>query len=105
MTTDSHRLGVPEGDSELRNLWRLLVSHLGRYRRILVAVAVLQLLQSIALLYLPTLALQLMGNNNAGGTVGRFLTRLTDPSNWMNITVYFLLILFFGKRLPRKERS
>jgi preprotein translocase subunit SecY len=47
-----------------------------------------------SLLYLPTLALQLMGNNQ-GGAVARFLTRLTDPSNWMNITVYFFLILFF----------
>jgi preprotein translocase subunit SecY len=47
-----------------------------------------------SLLYIPTLALQLMGNNTTSG-VARFLARLTDPSNWMNISIYFLLILFF----------
>ena len=65
MTTDSHRLGAPDGDSELRNLWRLLRSHLGRYRGILAAVAALQLLQSIALLYLPTLNAKLIDNGVA----------------------------------------
>jgi len=47
--------GEGTGDGELRQLGRLLAMHLAPYRRILVAVTVLQLLQSIALLYLPTL--------------------------------------------------
>ncbi len=48
-----------------------------------------------SLLYLPQLALQLMGNNT-NNWWGRFLANnLTQPSNWVNITIYFLLILFF----------
>ena len=47
--------GEETADGELRQLWRLLKSHLAPYRGILVAVTVLQLFQSIALLYLPTL--------------------------------------------------
>ncbi len=54
----------PDG-SELRQLWRLLELHLGPYRGILVAVAGLQLLQSIALLYLPTLNADLIDNGIA----------------------------------------
>jgi preprotein translocase subunit SecY len=48
-----------------------------------------------SLLYLPTLALQLMGNNT-NNWFARFLANdLTQPSSWVNITIYFLLILFF----------
>ncbi len=48
-----------------------------------------------SLLYLPTLALQLMGNNT-NNWFARFLANdLTQPSSWVNITLYFLLILFF----------
>ncbi len=48
-----------------------------------------------SLLYLPTLGLQLMGNNNTGW-FARFLANdLTQPSSWVNISIYFLLILFF----------
>jgi preprotein translocase subunit SecY len=48
-----------------------------------------------SLLYLPTLALQLMGNNTNNG-FARFLANyVTSPSSWVNITLYFLLILFF----------
>jgi len=42
-------------DAELRQLGRLLGTHLRPYRGILAVVTVLQLFQSIALLYLPTL--------------------------------------------------
>ena len=48
-----------------------------------------------SLLYLPTLALQLMGNNT-NNWFARFLANdLTQPSSWVNITIYFLLIIFF----------
>lgn len=48
-----------------------------------------------SLLYLPTLALQLMGQNN-GGTLARFLANyVTNPASWVNISLYFVLILFF----------
>jgi preprotein translocase subunit SecY len=48
-----------------------------------------------SLLYLPQLGLQLMGNNT-NNWFARFLANnLTQPSNWVNITIYFLLILFF----------
>ena len=43
-------------------LIRLLVSHLRRYRRVLVAVAVLQLLQTLATLYLPILNADIIDN-------------------------------------------
>ncbi len=48
-----------------------------------------------SLLYLPSLALQLMGNNATSG-FARFLANyVTNPSSWVNISLYFLLILFF----------
>ncbi len=48
-----------------------------------------------SLLYLPQLALQLMGNNPTGW-FARFLANdLTQPSSWVNISLYFLLIIFF----------
>lgn len=57
--------GVNGEDAELRQLWRLLGGHLRPYRGILVVVTVLQLLQSIALLYLPTLNAALIDNGIA----------------------------------------
>ena len=53
-------------DAELRQLWRLLGGHLRPYRGILVVVTVLQLLQSIALLYLPTLNADIIDNGVTG---------------------------------------
>jgi ATP-binding cassette subfamily B protein len=51
-------------------LVRLLVSHLRRYRRVLVAVAVLQLLQTLATLYLPTLNADIIDKGIATGDTG-----------------------------------
>jgi preprotein translocase subunit SecY len=48
-----------------------------------------------SLLYLPTLALQLMNSNNPGPLYKFIKTYVVDPSNWVNISLYFLLILFF----------
>ena len=48
-----------------------------------------------SLLYLPQLALQLTDRNNPG-PVARFIGKyLQDPGNYVYISVYFLLILFF----------
>ncbi len=47
-----------------------------------------------SLLYLPTLALQLM-SNQTGGLYKFIKNYVTDPSNWVNISLYFLLIIFF----------
>ena len=57
--------GEGGGEAELPQLWRLLGSHLQPYRGILIVVTVLQLLQSIALLYLPTLNAALIDNGVA----------------------------------------
>jgi ATP-binding cassette subfamily B protein len=51
-------------------LVRLLVSHLRRYRGVLVAVAVLQLLQTLATLYLPTLNADIIDKGIATGDTG-----------------------------------
>jgi preprotein translocase subunit SecY len=48
-----------------------------------------------SLLYIPQLALGFMDANNPG-PVYRFINdKLVQPTNWVNITVYFLLIIFF----------
>ncbi|WP_144121761.1 preprotein translocase subunit SecY [Catellatospora sichuanensis] len=48
-----------------------------------------------SLLYLPTLALQFMDQNDPG-TVQLWLRNyLTDPSKWSYILLYFLMIIFF----------
>jgi ATP-binding cassette subfamily B protein len=51
-------------------LVRLLMSHLRPYRRVLVAVAVLQLLQTLATLYLPTLNADIIDKGIATGDTG-----------------------------------
>ena len=48
-----------------------------------------------SLLYLPQLALQLMGNKHPDGSASFLANDLIKPSNWVNITIYFLLIIFF----------
>ncbi len=48
-----------------------------------------------SLLYLPQLAVNLAGNNTTSWWQ-RFITNdVINPSSWVNITLYFLLILFF----------
>jgi preprotein translocase subunit SecY len=48
-----------------------------------------------SLLYLPDLIARLVGTNTNSGWQ-QFVSRyLTDPSSWVYITVYFLLIIFF----------
>jgi preprotein translocase subunit SecY len=49
-----------------------------------------------SLLYLPQLGLQLMGNNTTGWFARFLANNLTNPSNWVNISIYFLLIIFFA---------
>ena len=47
-----------------------------------------------SLLYLPDLIVRLSGN--AGGTLQRIIqTYVVDQANWVHITLYFLLIVFF----------
>jgi preprotein translocase subunit SecY len=48
-----------------------------------------------SLLYLPTLLLQLANSNNPGPFYKFVKTYVVDPSNWVNISLYFLLIIFF----------
>ena len=49
-----------------------------------------------SLLYLPQLILQLTQGTGELSTWQRYLSQyLTDPSNWVYITVYFLMIIFF----------
>jgi preprotein translocase subunit SecY len=48
-----------------------------------------------SLLYLPTLAMQLMNQDHPSRTYKFLKTYITDPSNYVNITLYFLLIIFF----------
>jgi preprotein translocase subunit SecY len=48
-----------------------------------------------SLLYLPQLAQQLM-NSTHPNAVYKFITNyIVNPSNWVNISLYFLLIIFF----------
>ncbi|GAA1388712.1 MULTISPECIES: preprotein translocase subunit SecY [Catellatospora] len=48
-----------------------------------------------SLLYLPTLALQFMDQNNPGKVQLWLRDYLTDPSKWSYILLYFLMIIFF----------
>ena len=48
-----------------------------------------------SLLYLPQLAMQLMDQNHPSRLYKFLRTYITDPSNWVNITLYYLLIIFF----------
>ncbi|MEU4218010.1 preprotein translocase subunit SecY [Actinoplanes sp. NPDC026623] len=48
-----------------------------------------------SLLYLPQLYLQFFDPNNLAGYQVWIKTYLADPSNWIYITTYFLLIIFF----------
>ncbi len=57
--------GEAEVEGELPSLGRLLGSHLGPYRRVLVVVLVLQSVQALASLYLPTLNADLIDNGIA----------------------------------------
>ncbi|GAB4049043.1 preprotein translocase subunit SecY [Catellatospora paridis] len=48
-----------------------------------------------SLLYLPTLALQFMDQNNPGKVQLWLRDYLTDPSKWSYILLYFAMIIFF----------
>ncbi len=48
-----------------------------------------------SLLYLPTLAMQLMNSNNPSRLYKFLLNYVTNPSSWVNISLYFLLVIFF----------
>ncbi len=48
-----------------------------------------------SLLYLPQLAMQLMDQNHPNTLYKILANYVTQPSSWVNITLYFLLILFF----------
>jgi preprotein translocase subunit SecY len=48
-----------------------------------------------SLLYLPQLAMQLMDANHPNTLYKILANYVTQPSSWVNITLYFLLILFF----------
>jgi preprotein translocase subunit SecY len=48
-----------------------------------------------SLLYLPQLGLQLMGSNTTGWFARFLSTQLTNPASWVNISIYFVLIVFF----------
>src|SRR5207244_8647232 len=48
-----------------------------------------------SLLYLPQLAMQLMDANHPSRLYKFLKTYVTDPGNWVNISLYFLLIIFF----------
>jgi preprotein translocase subunit SecY len=48
-----------------------------------------------SLLYLPQLALQLMDQNKPSKTYMFIYNHIVNPSDWVNITLYFLLIIFF----------
>jgi preprotein translocase subunit SecY len=48
-----------------------------------------------SLLYLPQLALNLAGNSATNGFWRFIANNVVQPSNWVNIALYFLLIIFF----------
>jgi preprotein translocase subunit SecY len=48
-----------------------------------------------SLLYLPQLALQLMDANHPSATYKFISNYLVNQSSWVNISLYFLLIIFF----------
>jgi len=48
-----------------------------------------------SLLYLPQLALQLMDQKNPSSTYKFINNHIINPADWVNITLYFLLIIFF----------
>src|SRR5512132_4086331 len=54
-------------------LWKLLVEYLGPQRRLLLAVVVFQLAQSIASLYLPTMNADIIDEGVAKGNTGYIL--------------------------------
>ncbi|MDT7601535.1 MAG: preprotein translocase subunit SecY [Pseudonocardiales bacterium] len=60
---------------------------------------VIPVIFATSLLYIPTLLLQLIGNQNADGTtsgVARFLSvYVLDQGNWFHNVLYFALIIFF----------
>ncbi len=48
-----------------------------------------------SLLYLPQLALQLMNQDKPSKTYMFITNHIINPADWVNVTLYFLLIIFF----------